>query len=62
MSHKSYSNLCICLCIVIMLVLVYVYNRERAGVKVSVTEGGLELIVSSSELISLVAHVLCKEV
>lgn len=46
----------------LVLVLVYVYDRERAGVKVSVTEGGLELIVSSSELISLVAHVLCKEV
>lgn len=41
---------------------VYVYDRERAGEKVSVTEGGTQLIVSSSELISLVAHVLCKEV
>ncbi len=28
----------------------------------SVTEGGKQLIVSSSELISLAAHVLCKEV
>lgn len=41
---------------------VSVYDRERAGVKVRLTEGGLELIVSGSELISLAAHVLCKEV
>lgn len=41
---------------------VLVFERERAGEKVSVTEGGTELIVSSSELISLAAHVLCKEV